>query len=186
MISHTACPRMNLLSYLQPTTPPVSFSFIFVTSTHKLPKAECYLSTPFSLIFSFQNIKSIYIHLQCSHICSPTISHWDLYSSLLSVLLHHSCSSPFNHHSTFRGIFLNSKPHCVTALLKTLRGSSQLNNEPENLSRSTCPLWTDYVFFFCLTSSLKLYSSRRELFTVLRTCHTVSCLRSWCLLLLLP
>lgn len=125
MISNIACMNFKEWTYSLPSClfPTVSPCFMLAPSIHQLPKSEFYLSTLYSLIFSFQNIKSTYLHN------SPMLLHLfrhpafplgplQLFAECSS--WHHPCSSPFNCHSTFKRIFLNlSKPHFVIALLKT-------------------------------------------------------------------
>lgn len=144
---------VNVQSCLLPAIPTMSSSFVFATSIHRLPRLELYLSTLCSLIFSFQNIKSLpYVHLQGYCICSGTqpspLGPRGLFTACSP--WHQSCSPPFNCHSRFKRTFLDFIPQYVTVLPKTPQGSSLLTNKPEILSRSIFFL----IHSFLITSSL--------------------------------
>lgn len=154
MISNIACQRVNLLCYPSfyffpgKVLIPVSEIWEAVTKALweglgsllylfllclALPPTSCQsqnvtylLLTPLYFLPKMSNLFTYIISSATTSILSPTMYHWDHCSSFLHVLLDisHSCSSSYHHHSTFRRTFLNSKPHYVTALLKTLSVSS--------------------------------------------------------------
>lgn len=153
-------------------------------STHKLPKSEFYLSTLYSLIFPFQDIKSISIHPPAALIRSPGTHH----SSLGALRQfpecapwHHYCFSTPNPQWHIRKVFLKSNPHYGNILFKK---PWRFLMKLKMYWYLQGPLWTNPWLLLLLPHFLLGALLQPDWIICNFQVHVLSCLSSLCSLLL--